>query len=491
MKNTKKNEPKPYKSGRLNLRFLRRLSWVMLLGDVVLALLLYGWALIDAERDVRELLDSRPAMEDMSGEPLALEISVYIAARPYGLSGLSLPDFMQRWMPLNTEGVVRRMTFAPRNAGVGAWLRSGVYHLWLPGDSLEVTCDVGPRLEGLWRVLCVLTCFQLFWLLMSIAKGARAIRRTLRPLYAMINQANSLSMRNAPVRADAMAGELYDIDGRRLHRRLSVGDVPEELKPLAAAINDMLDRIEAAYEAQARFVSDASHELRTPIAIIQGYVNLLDRWGKTDEATLQESLEALKSEARGMGEMVEQLLFLARGDSDAIEMTLEKVDLGALCQEVARDMTVAHPDCAVTVKSGQRSVASGRGTGETEENDQEKSVFAYADRTLCRQALRILLDNAVKYGEGKPVTMAVGADAPGWVCASVSDSGQGITPEDMSRIFDRFFRSDTSRAHKTGGAGLGLSIARWIAVKHGGQLTALSRPGIGTRMTIRLPGAGG
>lgn len=108
-----------------------------------------------------------------------------------------------------------------------------------------------------------------------------------------------------------------------LDTRISVGDTQKELKSLAAAINGMLDRLGEAYRSQARFVSDASHELRTPIAVIQGYVNLLDRWGKHDPKAMQESIDAIKGEAAAMKELVEQLLFLARGDNAGIHLEME------------------------------------------------------------------------------------------------------------------------------------------------------------------------
>ena len=468
MKNNHTVRPPDYKSGRLNLWFLGRLFWIFLLFDLLLALFLFGNTLWRAETNAHDWLNSRPDWTGESWSPLD-KGDLVLSTSPRPQAGLTLPGVMQRWMPMKNDGTIRRMDSFSSARIFPMRLQSVVYILWLPDSATEITCFIGPELAMFGWIFVILSVFQLIFLLSSISKGARAIRRTLHPLYQMIEQAHSLSVRTAKfVHVDGMAGELYDIDGRQLHRRISMQDAPEELKPLASAINDMLERIEAAYEAQSRFVSDASHELRTPIAVIQGYVNLLDRWGKTDEATLQESIEALKSEARGMGEMVEQLLFLARGDSDAIPLTPEPVNLDELCEEVARDMRVATPGCEITVKG--------------------EAIKAHADRTLCRQALRILLDNAVKYGEGQPVTLMSGTDTPGWVFVSVSDNGPGIAPGDMPRLFDRFYRSDASRARQTGGAGLGLSIAHWIAIRHGGKITAFSRLGIGTRMTLTLPG---
>ena len=191
-----------------------------------------------------------------------------------------------------------------------------------------------------------------------------------------------------------------------------------------------------------RFVSDASHELRTPIAVIQGYANLLDRWGKDDPATRQEAIDAIRQEADSMKELVEQLLFLARGDNDSMQVSFEPFDLTEVAGEVLR---------------------------------------------LIKQALRVLVDNAIKYTpEGGRVTIwAEGAD--GLARLSVEDEGQGIDRESLPHIFDRFYRTDESRARQTGGTGLGLAIAKWIADRHGGWFEVVSWPGVGTRITLVLP----
>ncbi len=462
------------KSGRLNLRFLRRICWVMLAGDILLVCLLFCWVTVRAEREARFMLEGQAILTGLPGSVIDRSGSVTLLlsrGEPSG-AGFVLPDTLARWMPLERTGVARQWVFG-RERGLRGTLRETTYNIsfYEQGRQVQAVCAIGEDLLGLWYLLVVILFVQLFMLLHSIALGSRSIRRTLTPLYEMVEQASDLTAQAAPSwRVDDMAGELQGIDSRKLDRRLSESDAPEELKPLAVAINAMLDRIGAAYEAQARFVSDASHELRTPIAVIQGYINLLDRWGKTDEATLQESIEALKSEIKGMQDMVEQLLFLARGDSDAIPLALETLSLGALCEDVVRDMRVARPDDALCCKESARATVS-------------------ADRALLKQALRILLDNAVKYGGGQPVTVEVASVGGGLYAVSVSDSGQGIAPQEMKHIFDRFFRSDASRARQTGGAGLGLSIAQWIVRRHGWQLTALSRLGIGTKMSILMPGS--
>jgi signal transduction histidine kinase len=230
----------------------------------------------------------------------------------------------------------------------------------------------------------------------------------------------------------------------------------------------MLDRINEAYSSQLRFVSDASHELRTPIAVIQGYANMLNRWGKDDPATRQEAIDAITAESAAMKELIEQLLFLARGDNESMHVELENFDLTAVAAEVLRE----------TEMIDRTHVFSAQWDG---------SAPIHADMGLIKQAMRILVDNSIKYTPaGGHIRLAVSA-AGGEVRLSVQDEGQGIDAESLPHIFERFYRTDQSRARQTGGTGLGLAIAKWIVDRHGGHFEVISREGIGTRMTVVLP----
>jgi signal transduction histidine kinase len=316
----------------------------------------------------------------------------------------------------------------------------------------------------------ILIVYELLTILSRGRKDRRFVRRTLDPITELTRATqdlNAVTRQLDPEKMAALAGKLEGINAARLDTRIQVDETQEELKNLARAINGMLDRINESYRAQVRFVSDASHELRTPISVIQGYANLLDRWGKNDEKTLQESITAIKEEAAGMKELVEQLLFLARGDNNTILLQPETFSLAELVQEVAseaRMIDVAH-DYATEVSD----------------------VAISADRGLIKQALRVLVDNAVKYTDsGGKITLIAESDGA-LARLSVRDNGIGISPENVPRIFDRFYRADESRARATGGAGLGLSIAGWITSRHGGHMEVLSREGLGTKITIVLP----
>ncbi|MGI6485121.1 MAG: sensor histidine kinase [Tepidanaerobacteraceae bacterium] len=232
----------------------------------------------------------------------------------------------------------------------------------------------------------------------------------------------------------------------------------------------MLNRISASYHSQLRFVSDASHELRTPISVIQGYVNLLDRWGKNDEKTMQESIDAIKSETENMKDLVEQLLFLARGDNETIRLHKQDFDACEVVGEIISETQMIDPS-------------------HNFEMELKRPAYINADKQLFKQVIRILVDNSIKYTpSGEKIIIRIVCEESS-VRITVQDNGIGIAPEELPNIFERFYRSDESRARKTGGSGLGLSIAKWIVERHGGYFEVWSRLNIGTRISVVFPTA--
>ena len=288
--------------------------------------------------------------------------------------------------------------------------------------------------------------------------------RQLAATAARLNSMTHMSRREL----EALAGELSKINATHLDSRIDLPGTQKELKTLAKAINDMLDRVNAAYSAQMQFVSDASHELRTPIAVIQGYAALLGRWGKDDAEARQEAIDAIRSESDAMERLVEQLLFLARGDNDTQPIRPQLMDLTAVAEDVLREEQMIHPERAFLAR-------------------WQGPVVVRADPGLVKQVMRILMDNSVKYSgpEGR-VYLRVSAQKD-YARVTVQDEGMGIVPQAIPHIFDRFYRTDSSRARQTGGTGLGLSIARWIVDRHGGWFEVVSREDVGTRITFVLP----
>jgi signal transduction histidine kinase len=248
--------------------------------------------------------------------------------------------------------------------------------------------------------------------------------------------------------------------------KLQIGD--DDLAGLETAVNNLIVRMHNGYRQQVRFVDDASHELRTPIAVIAGYADMLDRWGKTDPQVLDESIRAIQTETEHMKTLVEQLLFLARGDAGRQSLTPVKLDLAVLAHEVWEESTM--------IDSDHRYVL-----------DADTPVFVLADEALLKQAVRILVENAKKYSpQGTSITLRAYREARD-ACIEVQDNGIGVSQTDAQQMFDRFYRADSARNSQTGGSGLGLSIARWIVAKHRGRFHVTSYEGIGSRITILLP----
>ena len=375
-----------------------------------------------------------------------------------------------RYLSYEPEFIYRG--FRATQSGFNNTIRSISYivNVGYNNNIYEIEVRIGTFLLYFLYALFALMAFEVLTLLSRTVEDRKMIRKTLGPIAELAKAAHSLNEVSRQLdreKDSSLPGILDGIDAGRLDTRIQIDELQDELKNVAVAINSMLDRINESYAAQARFVSDASHELRTPIAVIQGYANLLDRWGTQDEKTLTESVTAIKDEAESMKDLVEQLLFLARGDSNRINMVIERVELSALVDEVITESQMIDDGHIFKVTCDEVAVA--------------------ADRGLIKQALRILVDNAIKYtdknGEITISTLIEGEQAR----LSVSDSGIGIKPEIIPNVFDRFVRADESRTRATGGAGLGLSIAQWIASRHNGYLEVLSREGIGTRITLILP----
>ncbi len=274
---------------------------------------------------------------------------------------------------------------------------------------------------------------------------------------------------------DAVTSAARQMGEGDLSKRLPVTNPKDEVGRLTITINDLLSRLESALarreealERQRRFTAEASHELRTPLTSIGGHARMLDEWAlEKDQQRAKLSVEAIRREAKRMGDLVESLLALTRGDEGA-PPEVKSHDLAAVAEEAVQ-----------TAKVG------GNGKVSVEYARPEREVVATFDRNGILQLAGILLDNAVKYTpEGGKVMVRV-REGDGQVELEVSDTGVGITDAHLPLIFERFYRADPSRT--TGGAGLGLSIARQIAEAHGGTIEVSSKPGEGSTFTLLLP----
>lgn len=354
--------------------------------------------------------------------------------------------------------------------------KSAEYKVNRDGDT-EKQADVTTIKEMLRLSAIAILIGEAFVLIRNFLFGVYAVRRELQPLDQMARVASELGSKTdydqsefnfdeakvhnledaiSRIKPDGPEGELHTTD--------------DDLKGLEIAINGLLDRMRQSYKQQSRFVSDASHELRTPIAVIQGYVNMLDRWGKEDEKVLEEAIEAIKNESEHMKKLVEQLLFLARGDSGRNQFVLEKSELDNVIREVYEESLMIDEE---HVYHFDRAA---------------EHVEVIADVSMLKQAIRILVDNAAKYTPNKErITIGYGHDEKARPFVYVQDNGNGMAENELRHVFERFYRADDARESKTGGTGLGLSIAKWIIDRHGGFFEILSEKEIGTRIKIVLP----
>jgi signal transduction histidine kinase len=253
----------------------------------------------------------------------------------------------------------------------------------------------------------------------------------------------------------------------RLDRRLTPVNTRDELARMVDMFNRMMDRLEDAFAAQRRFVADASHELRTPLTTIRGNLDLLRRSGVVSHPDMQEALGDVAAEAERMSRLVDGLLALARADAGR-QLARVPVRLDRLVREVRREIQPLTQDVRVSIGTLERAEVQG-------------------DPDALKQLILILADNGIKYtAPGGAVTMDLQFDRDDAVL-TVCDTGSGIAPADLPHIFERFYRAASVRG--SGGTGLGLAIARWIADRHGAQVTVESTVGVGTTFEIRMPAA--
>ena len=260
-------------------------------------------------------------------------------------------------------------------------------------------------------------------------------------------------------------------DGRSLHRRLSLGPEASDFSDLVATLNAMIARLETSFGGLRRFTADASHELKTPLAVLRADVEraMMESSAQTERMV---ALEEALQEVRRMSDLVESLLTLARADEGRFDLHREPIEMQPLVQEVY-----------------ETALILGEAQGVTVNLPFTADAVVLGDRTRLRQLFLNLVTNAIKYTPaGGKVELGLGRH-PDNVTFAVRDTGIGISAADFPHIFERFWRADRvrSRMSERGGFGLGLAISQWIAQAHGGSLTASSRLGRGSLFTVTLP----
>ncbi len=273
-------------------------------------------------------------------------------------------------------------------------------------------------------------------------------------------------------RVERVRREVADItDGRSLHRRLSADDASPEIASVIDTLNAMIARLETSFMALRRFTADASHELKTPLAVLRADVErAMSATTRKDDRLV--ALEEALHETTRMADLVESLLTLARADEGRFDIVTEPVDLRELTQEVYETALILGEAAGVQVNLPFTA-----------------DVTVQGDRTRLRQLFLNLVTNAIKYTPaGGRVDLGLGRH-PTNVTFAVRDTGTGIAAADIPHVFERFWRADRARSRvaERGGFGLGLAISQWIAQAHGGTLTVQSRLGKGSLFTVTLP----
>jgi signal transduction histidine kinase len=311
---------------------------------------------------------------------------------------------------------------------------------------LQVARLVDNEALALRRLGLIMLLTGLAALTLSLMMGAILTNHFLRPLDDIAAVALQIT------RADDLSRRLPDT-GRK-----------DEIGRLTMVLNQTLERLERLFHARQRFLADVSHELRTPLTTIRGNIDLMQRMGEADP----EALGVVQEELERMTRLVEDLLLLARADTGGLPIRREPVQLDTIFLEVYRQVRSIRQPVEVILR----------------EVDQ---VCVMGDVDRLKQLILNLVDNAIKYTpERGTVSMALAQDA-GRATIEVSDTGIGIPAEELERVFDRFYRVEKARSRRMGGSGLGLSIARWIAQAHGGEITVSSTLGAGSTFRVSLP----
>jgi two-component system heavy metal sensor histidine kinase CusS len=325
--------------------------------------------------------------------------------------------------------------------------RGRLFHVEVMGHRSEI-----DRFAGRFRVSLVTLVGPL--LVASIIAARLYIRRTLEPLRHVTAAAAR-------------------IGSKTLGERLDARRAPVEIARLVASFNDMLDRLEDAFRRLTEFGADLAHEMRTPLQNLRGEAEVALLHPRTSEQ-YKEILAGIIEECDALARIVDDVLLLSRVERHEEALEVAPFDLA---QEVD-DVREFFEDAAAARGVALAATASPR------------PLEVRGDRLMLRRAIANLVDNAIKYSDsGGRVVVTARVREGGGAAVEVADAGRGIAPEDLPRVFRRFYRVDKSRSRSTGGAGLGLGIARTIARAHGGDVTLDSRPGEGTRAALTVPAA--
>ncbi|MEH7505877.1 HAMP domain-containing sensor histidine kinase [Neobacillus drentensis] len=313
------------------------------------------------------------------------------------------------------------------------------------------TLEFGEKLVGLETgkdlLLSILAFCTILGAVLSLLGGRWLSNLIMKPISNMINT-------------------MEDIEKSGIPKKIIIQhETKDELQKLAVTFNRMIGRLEANLEKQRQFISDASHELKTPLTVIKSYADLLLRRGLGNEEVAHDAIESIHSEATRIQKMTERFLDLADTESgDLLEAKL--INLVSLCENIFKQLKSAYKR-------------------EINLHYKEASITVMADEVKLKQAIIILIDNAIKYSADKIDVYL--KEKEQLIIITVKDYGIGIPECEIENVFERFYRVDKARSRETGGTGLGLSIAKNIMKQHQGEIIVKSTEGVGTEVELFLP----
>ncbi|MEH7075750.1 sensor histidine kinase [Neobacillus drentensis] len=315
------------------------------------------------------------------------------------------------------------------------------------------TLEFGEKLVGLETgkdlLLSILAFCTILGAIISLLGGRWLSNLIMRPISNMINT-------------------MEDIENSGIPKKIVIQyETKDELQKMAETFNRMIGRLEANLEKQRQFISDASHELKTPLTVIKSYADLLLRRGLKNEEVTHDAIESIHSEATRIQKMTERFLDLADTESGEL-LEAKLINLVSLCENLFKQLKSAYKrEIILHLKS------------------QEPSIMVFVDEMKLKQAMIILIDNAIKYSMDQIDVYL--EEEEKFTIITVKDYGIGIPAAEIQNVFERFYRVDKARSRETGGTGLGLSIAKNIMKQHQGEIIVKSTEGVGTEVELFIP----
>lgn len=347
------------------------------------------------------------------------------------------------------------------------------------GGKTGYSMEIGPAGEPVRLLICTFSPAESETLFVYVAEEIKAELTLLRtfkmfllvifPLTVLISAIGSLIITSFSLKPlSSFSRQVGQITEKRLHERVDSSGVDAELKELADSFNETMDRLEKAFQIQRDFLSDASHELRTPTTVIRSSAQLALRKERSVEE-YRDALETIKTTSERMGNLVERLLKVSRFDAVRLDLKMERIRLKEVLETALKTIFPLAKEREISVADGITD-----------------DLSVIGDKEQLTELFLSILDNAIKYNKPKGSITVSLTRSGDWAVTRISDTGIGIAKEAMDKVFDRFYRADMSRG-EIPGTGLGLPIAKGIAEAHGGRIEVESDMGKGSTFTVYLP----